>query len=243
MSLTTIVVNAAAYTAVDQAESEPDIAMSINGIAPGILAEEANRSGAFLIHYSTDYVFDGMKRSPYVEIDKSNPLNVYGNSKLVGDMAIQQSGCSYAIFRLCWVYGHRGTNFLRKILSLVDEHKQLRIVSDQIGSPTWSRMIAEVTALSLYRILIQGKTREFRGVYNLSSAGQTSWHGFAERIVALKYPEYYASSKIQAVATAEYPTASKRPAYSVMSCEKLKNTFEIQLPDWQDSLRQVIELL
>src|SRR5271157_1102317 len=173
-----LVVNAAAYTAVDRAETEPDKAMRINGLAPGILAEEAKRLGALLVHYSTDYVFDGAANTPYVETDSANPLNVYGRTKLAGDQAVQAAGEAWLIFRLCWVYGARGRNFLLTILRLAREREQLRVVSDQLGAPTWSRMIAQTTALALKQALVAPDPAALAGIYHLAAAGLTSWHGF-----------------------------------------------------------------
>jgi dTDP-4-dehydrorhamnose reductase len=236
-----IIVNAAAYTAVDKAESETDLAMKINGVAPGILAEEAKKSGAVLIHYSTDYVFDGTKPTPYLEDDPANPLGTYGRSKLAGDQAIQQADCNHLIFRLCWVYGARGQNFMLTMMRLAKEREKLRVVRDQIGSPTWSRMIAEATALALKQVLAVCETRDFRGVYHLCASGHTSWHGFAESIVRLMPQDGKKCQQVEAIATAEYPTPAKRPARSVLSCEKLKRTFGLQLPQWEESLAQVVE--
>jgi len=236
-----IIVNAAAYTAVDKAESETDLAMKINGVAPGILAEEAKKSGAVLIHYSTDYVFDGTKPTPYLEDDPANPLGTYGRSKLAGDQAIQQADCNHLIFRLCWVYGARGQNFMLTMMRLAKEREKLRVVRDQIGSPTWSRMIAEATALALKQVLAVCETRDFRGVYHLCASGHTSWHGFAESIVRLMPQDGKKCQQVEAIATAEYPTPAKRPARSVLSCEKLKRTFGLQLPQWEESLAQVLE--
>jgi dTDP-4-dehydrorhamnose reductase len=234
-----IVINAAAYTAVDKAESEADRAMKINGVAPGILAEEAKKLGALLVHYSTDYVFDGTKTEPYVEADAPNPLGVYGRSKLAGDEAVRSVGGTHLIFRLCWVYGARGQNFMLTMMRLARERETLRVVSDQIGCPTWSRMIAETTALA-----VKQATRDFAaytGTYHLASSGVTSWHGFAEAIVNQMPGEGRKCSRVEAIASSEYPTPTKRPAYSVLTCEKLKRTFGLQLPAWEASLSQALE--
>jgi dTDP-4-dehydrorhamnose reductase len=236
-----MVINAAAYTAVDKAEQEPELAHQINGVAPGVLAEEARKLGALLVHYSTDYVFDGTKGTPYIETDSPNPLGAYGRSKHAGDRAIQQSGCAHLIFRLCWVYGARAQNFMLTMMRLAREREKLRVVSDQTGSPTWSRMIAESTALALKQVLIAGDLGAFQGVYHLSAAGQTSWHGFADAIVSLLPTDSRKCRQVEAITTAEYPTPAKRPAYSVLSCEKLAQTFGLRLPDWEHSLRQVME--
>jgi dTDP-4-dehydrorhamnose reductase len=236
-----VVVNAAAYTAVDKAETETDLAMKINGVAPGILAEEAKKMGALLVHYSTDYIFDGTKTEPYVEDDTPNPLGAYGRSKLAGDQAIQQVGGNHLIFRLCWVYGARGQNFLLTMQRLAREREKLRVVRDQIGSPTWSRMIAEATALSLKQVLAARDASAFTGVYHLSASGHTSWHGFAESIVRLMPDEGKKCRQVEAISTAEYPTPAKRPANSVLSCEKLKRTFGLCLPHWEESLKLVLD--
>jgi len=236
-----IVVNAAAYTAVDRAESEPDLAMKINGAAPGIIAGEAKQLGALLIHFSTDYIFDGTKTSPYVEADTPNPLNVYGRTKLAGEQAIQQAGARHLIFRLCWVYSLRGANFLLTIMRLAREREKLRVVRDQIGSPTWSRTIAEATASVLKQVLAAGNTDEFNGAYHLCASGATSWHGFAKSIVSWMPEADRKCKEIEAITTLEYPTPAKRPACSVLSCEKAKRTFGLQLPDWEESLKQVFD--
>jgi dTDP-4-dehydrorhamnose reductase len=175
-----VIVNAAAYTAVDKAESEPELAHEVNAVAPALLAQEAARRGALLIHYSTDYVYDGAKAAPYVESDKTNPLGAYGRSKLAGEEGIRASGCDHLIFRTSWVYAARGANFLRTILRLAAEREELRIVMDQIGAPTWARLIAEATALALRQALRERSGGQFEsGVFHLTAAGETSWHGFA----------------------------------------------------------------
>lgn len=236
-----IIVNSAAYTAVDKSESESDLAMRINGVAPGVLAEEARKSGALLVHYSTDYVFDGANQSPYLESDKPNPLGMYGRSKLAGDESIQQVGGNHLIFRLCWVYGARGQNFLLTMMRLAREREKLRVVKDQVGCPTWSRMIAQATAQALTRVLASGDLGALTGLYHLSSSGVTSWHGFAERIVSLMPSEGRKCMVVEPITSAEYPTPAKRPAYSVMDCGKLERTFQIRLPDWENSLRQTLD--
>jgi len=236
-----IVVNAAAYTAVDKAESEPERALLINGHAPAALAEAARQTGALLVHYSTDYVYDGAKRQPYVETDPPNPLSAYGRSKLAGDEAIRRAGCDHLIFRLCWVYGARGQNFLLTMLRLARERETLRVVADQVGSPTWSRLIAEATALALAQWLRAADRAALHGVYHLRAGGQASWHAFASRIVELMPPAERKCRAVEAITTADYPTPARRPAYSVMSCEKLRRTFGLELPDWEQSLRLVLE--
>ena len=235
------IVNAAAYTAVDKAETEFEKCNLINGVAPGILAEEAKKASALLVHYSTDYIFDGTKTTPYTEEDAPNPLSAYGRSKLAGDQAIRQTGANHLIFRLCWVYGARGQNFMLTMMRLAREREKLRVVRDQFGCPTWSRMIAESTALALKQTLGARDLAAFNGSYNLAASGQTSWHGFAEAIVRQMPAETKKCREIEPIATSEYPLPAKRPAYSVLSCEKLQKTFGLQLPDWEDSLKQVVE--
>jgi dTDP-4-dehydrorhamnose reductase len=236
-----IVINAAAYTAVDKAESEPDKAMKINGVAPGILAEEAKKLGALLVHYSTDYVFDGAKTQPYVETDAPNPLGAYGQTKLAGDEAVRAIGGAHLIFRLCWVYGARGQNFMLTMMRLAREREKLRVVGDQVGCPTWSRMIAETTTLALKQAVAAGDLDAFTGTYHLAASGITSWHGFADAIVKLMPVEGRKCVQVEAISTADYPTPTKRPAYSVLTCDKLERTFGLRLPHWEESLKQVLE--
>jgi dTDP-4-dehydrorhamnose reductase len=226
-----IIVNAAAYTAVDQAEQEPELAAAINGTAPGILAEEAKRIQALLIHYSTDYVFSGNNTTAYTETDPVDPLGVYGTTKLAGEQAIQAIGGKYLIFRTAWVYGLRGKNFLLTMQRLAKERDQLKIVADQIGAPTWSRLIAEATAQVIAQLespLYKGETRS--GIYNLTCGGETNWYEFAKAILASS------NTNLLPINTADYPTPAKRPAYSVLSNQKLINSFGIRLPDWNQAL-------
>jgi dTDP-4-dehydrorhamnose reductase len=222
-----VIVNAAAYTAVDRAEEEPELAMAINGIAPGILAEEAKRINAGIVHYSTDYVFDGFKKSPYTEEDTPNPLNVYGKTKLAGGRAIQAVGVPHLIFRTSWVYGLRGKNFLLTIMRLAREKKELRIVDDQIGAPTWCRMIAESTAL----ILAQGQSSvsDKRGIYNLTAGGQTSWYGFAREILD---SQDTINTQLLPIHSDEYPTLAIRPVNSLLLTERISLVFGLKLPPW-----------
>lgn len=236
-----LILNAAAYTAVDKAESDARLAMQINGVAPGILAEEAKKIGAWLVHYSTDYVFDGKKGSPYVEQDTRNPLGAYGQTKLAGDRAVEQVDGLYLIFRLCWVYGSRGSNFMLTILRAAREREQLRVVSDQMGCPTWSRMIAETTTLAVKRVWDDPHPARFKGTYHLCSSGSTSWHGFASSIVDQMPAAEKKCREVKPIASAEWPTPTKRPAYSVLSCTKLERTFGLQLPLWNDSLKLVLD--
>jgi dTDP-4-dehydrorhamnose reductase len=236
-----VVINAAAYTAVDRAESEPDKAMQINGVAPGILAEEAKKTGALLVHYSTDYIFDGTKTKPYEETDVPNPLGAYGRSKLAGDEAVRAVGGAHLIFRLCWVYGARGQNFMLTMMRLARERERLRVVSDQVGCPTWSRMIAETTTQALRQAAAASDGAAFTGTYHLASSGVTSWQGFAQAIVNLMPAEGRKCSVVEAISTPEYPTPAKRPAYSVLGCGKLERVFGLRLPPWEESLQQVLE--
>ncbi len=227
-----IIVNPAAYTAVDKAESEDDLAMAINGTAPGILAEEAKCLDALLIHYSTDYVFDGKKQAPYEEGDPTGPLSVYGQSKLAGEQAIRESGCRHLIFRTSWVYGLRGQNFLRTMLRLARERDELRVVADQFGAPNWSRMIAETTALALSRHI--GQT----GIYHLTAGGFTSWHGFAEAIVGIaqQHGMLEKSPTVRRLATTDFPTPAIRPGNSRLNCSRLLQDFNLASPDWRKEL-------
>ena len=231
----TLIVNAAAYTVVDRAEEERELAMAVNGVAPGILAEEAKRLGATILHYSTDYVFDGTKAAPYTEKDQTNPINTYGSTKLRGERAIQAVGVPHLILRTGWVYGMRGRNFLLTILRLVREREELKIVDDQTGAPTWSRLVAEATA----QILAQGKgslvsyLEQVGGLYHLAASGETSWYGFAGAIVELDPDRTKQICKVlKPVPTSEYFTTARRPAYSVLASDELRATFALDLPNW-----------
>lgn len=228
----TIICNPAAYTGVDKAETEVDLAMTINATAPAILAEEAHRLGSLLVHYSTDYVFDGTKDSPYREVDPTSPLGSYGRSKLAGERAIQASHCRHLIFRICWVYGLRGHNFLRTILRLADERDELRIVSDQIGMPSWSRMISQATSLALARYSGQ------QGLYHLASPDSTSWHGFASEILiqAKSLGLIEKSPRVHPIASADYPTQARRPLNSRLNSALFARDFELELPGWHSQL-------
>jgi dTDP-4-dehydrorhamnose reductase len=226
-----VIVNAAAYTAVDKAESESDLAMRINAFAPGVLAEEAKRLSALLVHYSTDYVFDGAKAQPYSEGDIPNPINEYGRSKLAGEHAIQAAGCRHLIFRTSWVYAPRGRNFLLTILKTAREKLELKVVADQFGAPTSSAVIADATAR-----LLRARGSEGEGLYHMSAAGRTSWQGFAEAIVraaGLTVP-------VLPILSADYPAAARRPRNSVLDNHRLRATFGMSLPDWQTQLESVM---
>ena len=225
-----LIVNAAAHTAVDRAETEPDIAVAINAIAPGVLAQQAAKLNALLVHYSTDYVFDGSQRTPYRESDPTHPLGVYGESKLAGEKAVQASGCRHLLLRTSWVYDSTGRNFLTTMLRLAKQHGKLRVVGDQHGSPTSAAMIAEAS-LQLIRSMLNQPAMQ-GGLYHLTAQGQTTWHGFAQAIMhkaGLDIP-------IEAITTADYPTPAKRPAYSVLDSSKLQREFNYRLPDWQQAL-------
>ncbi len=238
-----VIVNAAAYTAVDKAETDQDRCRLINGVAPGILAEEAQRLAALLVHYSTDYIFDGAKNQPYLEDDPPHPLGAYGRSKRAGDQAVEQVGARHLIFRLCWVYGARGQNFLLTMRRLAREREKLRVVHDQVGSPTWSRMIAETTALALAQVLRAGEPEALEGVYHLAASGHTSWHGFAQTIIS-SIPEPDRKCRVvEPITTSEYPLPARRPAYSVLDCGKLQRVFGLRLPSWDESLQRVMEEL
>jgi dTDP-4-dehydrorhamnose reductase len=236
-----VIVNAAAYTAVDKAETETERCRQINSVAPGLIAQAARETGALVVHYSTDYVYEGTKQSAYVEEDAPNPLSSYGRSKLDGDLAVISSGADHLIFRLCWVYGGRGQNFMLTMMRLAREREKLRVVSDQFGAPTWSRMIAETTALALCRVLASPDRARFNGVYHLAASGHTSWQGFASAIIDLMPAAERKCSVVEPIPTSEYPLPAKRPARSIMSCAKLARTFGLQLPDWHDSLKAVLE--
>jgi dTDP-4-dehydrorhamnose reductase len=236
-----VVVNAAAYTAVDKAETETELCRQVNAVAPGVLAEEAKKLGALMVHYSTDYIFDGTKTSPYVETDVPNPLGAYGRSKLEGDQAVKASGADHLIFRLCWVYGARGQNFMLTMQRLAREREKLRVVGDQFGCPTWSRMIAETTALALKQVLAGADRSAYNGEYHLAAFGQANWAEFASRIIELMPETEKKCRVVERITTAEYPTPARRPAYSVLDCGKLQKTFGLRLPHWEASLRQVLD--
>lgn len=228
-----LIVNAAAYTSVDQAEREPERAETINARAPGILAEEAKRLGAVLIHYSTDYVFDGGASTPYAEDATTGPLNVYGQSKLHGEQAIAAVDGANIVLRTSWVYGLRGRNFLLTIQRLASERDELRIVADQVGVPNWARALAEATATLIGRG--PSYLAERKGLYHLSGTGSTSWFEFARAIVGpVERP------RVVAITTKEYATPAPRPAYAVLSAAKFARTFGFGLPDWRTMLRDCL---
>jgi dTDP-4-dehydrorhamnose reductase len=251
------IVNAAAYTAVDKAESEETVAQAINAEAAGVMAEEAKKIGAALIHYSTDYVFDGSKTTPYVEDDPPNPKNVYGRTKLEGERAIQASGAKHLIFRTAWVYATQGRNFLLTILRLATQREEIRIVRDQIGAPTLNSEIARATTSILAQISgTEGGLRslpDVSGIYHMTAGGETSWYDFTNAILeeAAKTPKsapwFVAATsslplitrRVIPITTGEYPTPARRPAYSVLSNARLNRAFSLQLPDWRKQLHSV----
>ena len=235
-----VIVNPAAHTAVDKAESEQERAYAVNAAAPGVLAEEAARLDALLVHYSTDYVFNGSGTSPWREDDACDPLNVYGATKLAGERAIAVSGCRHLVFRTSWVYGARGSNFLLTMRRLMRERPELKIVADQIGAPTWCRDLAEATALVLSQIVSPASQLVDAapwGVYHMSNGGETSWHGFAEAIQALdEFDETCVPARLLAIPGSDYPTPAKRPLNSRLNNAKLEQVFGLRLQDWRAAL-------
>lgn len=235
-----VIVNAAAYTAVDKAESEPELAMQINAVAPGVMAEEALRLGALLVHYSTDYVFDGAKPAAYTESDIPNPLNVYGRTKLAGEQAIQATGAAHYILRTSWVYAAKGANFLNTILRLARERPELRIVNDQTGAPTWARAIADLTA-RLLAAGIRSKEPSY-GLYHLTASGAVTWFGFAQAILAEAQQTLgLVPPRLIPITTTEYPLPARRPANSRLDTTKLTATFGIKPAPWQEMLAQCMQ--
>jgi len=232
-----VIVNAAAYTAVDKAEAEKDLAERINHEAVAVLAAEAKRSDALLVHYSTDYVFDGAKPTPYIETDPTNPISVYGATKLRGEEAIRASGCRHLIFRTSWVYAARGHNFVKTMLRLGKERDQLSVVADQTGAPTSAGLIADVTAQALAQ-------PDVSGTFHLTAAGETTWHGFAQLILAEAEKRGVSlkagPGQVKAIATSAYPTPAKRPANSRLNTDKLRKTFGIVLPPWDEQAKGII---
>jgi len=236
-----VIVNAAAHTAVDKAETEAELARTINALAPGMLAREAKSANAWLIHYSTDYVFDGSGDRPWLETDATGPLSVYGATKLEGEQLIQQSGCRHLIFRTSWVYGARGGNFARTMLRLARERDSLNVIDDQFGAPTGADLLADVTA---HAIRSAGQRNELSGLYHLVAGGVTSWHGYATFVldfaqrtgIQLKI----AADAIKPVPTTAYPTPARRPLNSRMDSTKLKQSFDLHLPPWQDGVARML---
>jgi dTDP-4-dehydrorhamnose reductase len=240
-----IIVNAAAYTAVDKAESEPELAHAVNATAPAVLAREAAARGAWLLHYSTDYVFDGSGSTPWTEDAPTGPLSVYGRSKLAGEDAIRASGCRHLIVRTSWVYAARGGNFAKTMLRLARERDRLRVVADQIGAPTGAELLADLSAHMLRTALIEPQVS---GTYHAAAAGETSWHGYARHVIefarAAGQPIKVDLDAIEAIATSEFPLPAPRPANSRLNTQKLRDTFGLVLPPWQAGVdRMLAEVL
>jgi dTDP-4-dehydrorhamnose reductase len=235
-------VNAAAYTAVDKAESEPALAHAINALAPGMLAQEAKRCGAWLVHYSTDYVFDGGGKQAWLEADATAPLSVYGASKLAGEQAIMAAACQHLIFRTSWVYGARGNNFVKTMLKLAQERDSLKVVNDQIGAPTGADLLADVTAHAISTALQQPNVS---GLYHLVASGETSWHEYATLVIEYArqagLPIKVAQTAIHAVPSSEFATVAKRPLNSRLNTSKLQQTFNLHLPDWQTGVTRMLD--
>ena len=241
-----VIVNAAGYTNVDRAETEVEQAFAVNGVAPGILAEEARAMGSLLVHYSTDYVFDGGKPGAYVETDQANPLSAYGRSKLAGEVAITDSGAQALILRTAWVAGAHGANFVKTILQLAREHDHLRVIADRVGVPTTVELVADVTTDLLARYWMLDDRRTFPlGLYHLASEGQTSWHGYAAEILTQAQARGIAlkatSERVTPILAADYPAAASRPANSCLDTSKLQQTFGMVLPDWRVGVCRLLD--
>ena len=236
-----IIVNAAAHTAVDKAESEPGFAHALNAAAPAVLAREAQACGAWLVHYSTDYVFDGSGSTPWAEDSPTGPLSVYGRTKLDGEQAIRTSGCEHVILRTSWVYAARGGNFAKTMLKLARERDRLTVIDDQIGSPTGADLLADITAHVLRTAL---QRPEVAGTYHAVAQGETSWHGYASHVIefarALGQPIKVAPGAIEPVPTSAFPTPASRPNNSRMDTRKLRATFGLALPPWQAGVERML---
>lgn len=236
-----VIVNAAAHTAVDKAESEPEVARLINAAAPAVLASEAARIGAWLVHYSTDYVFDGSGSIPWREDDSTGPLGVYGQTKLEGEAGIRASGCKHLIFRTSWVYGALGGNFARTMLRLGRERERLTVVDDQIGAPTGADLIADVTALALRSVSQQP---QLAGTYHLAASGETSWHGYARLVIesarSRGEPIKVARDALVPVASSAFPTAARRPLNSRLDTSRLQRSFDLMLPPWHQGVERML---
>jgi len=240
-----IIVNAAAHTAVDKAESEKELARAINTLAPELLAHEAKQLNALLVHYSTDYVFDGSGEQPWKESDATGPLNVYGATKLEGEQLIQQSGCKHLIFRTSWIYGARGGNFAKTMLRLAQERDSLSVINDQIGAPTGADLLADVTAHAIRTIELKP---ELSGLYHLAAAGETSWHGYASFVINFAQQRgismWVTAEEVLAIPSSAYTTPAKRPLNSRLNTTKLQNSFSLHLPHWQAGVgRMLTEIL
>ena len=240
-----IIVNAAAHTAVDKAENEPELARTINALAPGVLAREAQGLGAWLVHYSTDYVFDGSGAQAWKETDTPAPLSVYGQTKLEGEQLIQASGCKHLIFRTSWVYAARGGNFAKTMLRLAQERESLTVIDDQVGAPTGADLLADVTAHALRQVMLRPQDG---GLYHLAAAGETSWNGYAKHVIAQAGRAQPAikivAKEVLAVASSAFATAAVRPLNSRLDTHRLQTTFGLQLPPWQQGVdRMLTEIL
>lgn len=234
-----LIVNAAAYTAVDAAESDAENAQLVNAEAPRVMAEAARACGALLVHYSTDYVFDGTAHTPYTEESPVSPLGVYGATKLAGERAVTESGAAHLILRTAWLYSNRGKNFLNTMLRLAAERNELRVVNDQFGCPTYADLVAEASVRMLDGMFVDGRVREDRcGLYHLCCDGETSWQGFAQRIIELA--GLGERVRVLPITTAEYPTPAKRPAYSVLSNARLERVFGFRLQSWDEGLKRCL---
>ena len=239
-----VIVNAAAHTAVDKAESEPDLARTLNALAPGVLADEAQKLGAWLVHYSTDYVFDGSGNTPWRETDAPGPLSVYGQTKLEGEQAVAR--CTrHLIFRTSWVFAARGGNFAKTMLRLAREREQLSVIADQFGAPTGAELLADVTAHALRSVLSEPESSRLAGLYHLVAAGETSWHGFAchvlERAQARGQTLKAGPANVLAIGTADYPTPAKRPFNSRLDTTRLRTAFGLHLPDWRIGVDRMLD--
>ncbi len=240
-----LIVNSAAYTAVDKAESEPELAHAVNAVAPGVLGEEAAKQGAWVVHYSTDYVFDGTKPSAYTEGDLTNPLSVYGQTKRDGEVTLQESGARYLMLRTSWVVGAQGSNFAKTILRLARERESLNVVADQYGAPTSAALLADVTAHLIQRRQRDGDEQFSYGLYHLAAGGETTWCEYARFVVSeakvVDTPLKLSPDTIRAVPSSEYPTAAKRPANSRLDTSKLCGTFGLELPSWQSGVQRALQ--
>ncbi len=236
-----VIVNAAAHTAVDKAESEPELARTINALAPGMLAQEAARTNAWLVHYSTDYVFDGGGAKPWVESDAAAPLNVYGATKLEGEQLIRRSGCKHLIFRTSWVYSARGGNFAKTMLRLARERDSLSVINDQIGAPTGAELLADITAHAIRAV---EQRPELSGLYHVVAGGETSWHGYASFVIGFARRAgidlRIAPDGVKPVPSSAFPTPAQRPHNSRMDTAKLQSTFDLHLPDWQTGVERML---
>ena len=236
-----VIVNASAHTAVDRAETEPELARVINATAPGAIAREAAACGAWLVHYSSDYVFDGSGSTPWVEDSPTGPLSVYGSTKLEGEQLIRESGCQHLIFRTSWVYATRGNNFAKTMLRLARERDRLTVIDDQIGAPTGADLLADLTALALRKAR---RRHDVAGTYHAVAAGETSWHGYAKHVIAFAraagQPIKVADDAIEPVASSAFPTPAKRPRNSRLNTDKLRATFRVTLPPWQAGVERML---